>query len=77
MSAAVFCAKCATWRDLFAPCGCPRPRPAPPSASNMAHVVNIAAALAGDRIRRGVGPSEVTADEMTEASAIARSTAEA
>lgn len=77
MSAAVFCARCATWRDLFAPCACPRPRPAPASASNLHHAINIAAALAGDRIRRGVGPTEVTADEMTEASAMVRSDVQA
>lgn len=72
---ATYCTRCATWRDLFAPCACPRPRPSP--SNNLAHVVNIAAALAGDRIRRGQGPSEVTPDEMREASAMVRSTIEA
>lgn len=73
MSAATFCTRCATWRDLFAPCACPRPRPAPPERSSFAAVVSIAATLAGQRIARGEGPSEVTPAEMMEASAIARS----
>lgn len=77
MSATVFCSKCATWRELFAPCACPRPKAAPASASNMWRAVHVAASLASDRLRSGRGPFAVTEAEMLEASGIATTTVEA
>lgn len=77
MSATTFCLKCSTWRELFTPCACPRPKAAPPSSSAMHRAVTVAAAIAGERIRSGRGPFAVTESEMTEASAIARSTVDA
>jgi len=71
-----YCSACDTWRELFAPCACPRPRPSP-GPSNLARVVTVAAALASDRIRRTGAPLSVTDGEMSEASLIARSEVEA
>lgn len=76
MSGSTFCARCATWRPLFTTCACPQPRPAP-GPSNLSRVVTVAASIASDRIRRSGGPLGVTAEEMSEASAIARTEVEA
>lgn len=75
---AVFCHRCSTWRELFAPCACPRPRRAPTSTpSTFARVVSVAAALASDRMRRTGAPMGVTESEMHEARAVVASEVEA
>lgn len=50
-------------------CGCARVEP---SLGNLHRVVAIAAANATARIARGIGPREVTADELRDASWIVR-----